>query len=101
MIPYLASLRHANGPLRPLTPGNIALSGSRTSSKARSHWMEERIENLPVMSLEVKPGDPVGTRKPRTGLSCSSRSEERRVGKECRSRWSPYHYKEQLYLGLI
>ena len=21
----------------------------------------------------------------------SSRSEERRVGKECRSRWSPYH----------
>src|SRR2546425_1413174 len=29
------------------------------------------------------------------GLLCSahdcSRSEERRVGKECRSRWSPYH----------
>ena len=26
-------------------------------------------------------------------LSCtiSGRSEERRVGKECRSRWSPYH----------
>src|SRR5690554_7985545 len=23
------------------------------------------------------------------------RSEERRVGKECRSRWSPYHYKEE------
>ena len=23
--------------------------------------------------------------------SCKSRSEERRVGKECRSRWSPYH----------
>src|SRR3712207_9578082 len=32
-----------------------------------------------------------------TGCDCSSteveehRSEERRVGKECRSRWSPYH----------
>ena len=27
-----------------------------------------------------------------TGLSGSGkRSEERRVGKECRSRWSPYH----------
>ena len=27
------------------------------------------------------------------GIVClsSSRSEERRVGKECRSRWSPYH----------
>ena len=28
-----------------------------------------------------------------TGISVAfpSRSEERRVGKECRSRWSPYH----------
>ena len=24
-------------------------------------------------------------------LKMNSRSEERRVGKECRSRWSPYH----------
>src|SRR5215204_316928 len=24
-----------------------------------------------------------------------SSSEERRVGKECRSRWSPYHYKKK------
>ena len=24
-------------------------------------------------------------------LSLTDRSEERRVGKECRSRWSPYH----------
>src|SRR5947199_3783656 len=24
-----------------------------------------------------------------------ARSEERRVGKECRSRWSPYHYKKK------
>ena len=26
-----------------------------------------------------------------TLVLCRSRSEERRVGKECRSRWSPYH----------
>ena len=25
------------------------------------------------------------------GLTLYKRSEERRVGKECRSRWSPYH----------
>src|SRR5256885_11357419 len=25
------------------------------------------------------------------GIQQNSRSEERRVGKECRSRWSPYH----------
>ena len=30
------------------------------------------------------------TKTPNAG-SVSSRSEERRVGKECRSRWSPYH----------
>ena len=26
-----------------------------------------------------------------TGRLAGTRSEERRVGKECRSRWSPYH----------
>ena len=26
-----------------------------------------------------------------TGAKTFNRSEERRVGKECRSRWSPYH----------
>ena len=28
---------------------------------------------------------------PAVGMLSISRSEERRVGKECRSRWSPYH----------
>src|SRR2546428_8238798 len=27
----------------------------------------------------------------RNCVDCFGRSEERRVGKECRSRWSPYH----------
>src|SRR2546427_1426250 len=31
------------------------------------------------------------TAAPPYGWSEASRSEERRVGKECRSRWSPYH----------
>src|SRR3712207_8321598 len=29
------------------------------------------------------------------GVVLVERSEERRVGKECRSRWSPYHYKKK------
>src|SRR2546430_12691738 len=29
------------------------------------------------------------------GRDESARSEERRVGKECRSRWSPYHLKKK------
>src|SRR5699024_11906146 len=28
-------------------------------------------------------------------IAQSHRSEERRVGKECRSRWSPYHYRKK------
>src|SRR3712207_9510925 len=30
-----------------------------------------------------------------TVVTGASRSEERRVGKECRSRWSPYHLKKK------
>ena len=39
--------------------------------------------------LNIDPKDP---KKPdRDRFVLSKRSEERRVGKECRSRWSPYH----------
>src|SRR2546429_7193566 len=35
---------------------------------------------------------PITYRNPRDSQACQRlRSEERRVGKECRSRWSPYH----------
>src|SRR5476649_1577108 len=33
---------------------------------------------------------------PASPIGICLRSEERRVGKECRSRWSPYHYKKKL-----
>src|SRR2546430_4426782 len=33
----------------------------------------------------------VGTKLSCDTQVCGARSEERRVGKECRSRWSPYH----------
>src|SRR2546427_11024140 len=43
--------------------------------------------------LSLKPIQPQFNRlNPLSGLTnLFSRSEERRVGKECRSRWSPYH----------
>src|SRR2546429_8919809 len=34
---------------------------------------------------------PCGAREQPSSGRLRSRSEERRVGKECRSRWSPYH----------
>ena len=53
---------------------------------------------IPFGKLTIIQGDP-GEGKTtfalRLAAACSSgkalRSEERRVGKECRSRWSPYH----------
>src|SRR6266852_7283335 len=36
-----------------------------------------------------------GRAAPRCGPGELARSEERRVGKECRSRWSPHHYKKK------
>src|SRR3712207_4425637 len=55
---------------------------------------------LPMNSLELGPTvrrndstGPVRTvpKAPLVSRRQSARSEERRVGKECRSRWSPYH----------
>src|SRR5690606_40742124 len=50
------------------------------SSDLRSH-------HLPAVSVPVGSGD--GRQRLKDSDRC--RSEERRVGKECRSRWSAYH----------
>ena len=41
---------------------------------------------LMAVTTQVASADEVATQMPTV-----TRSEERRVGKECRSRWSPYH----------
>ena len=41
-------------------------------------YVKRQIESMYMQRIEAE-------------LSMGSRSEERRVGKECRSRWSPYH----------
>ena len=40
---------------------------------------------LKILSGEIEPS------KGDVTITSGQRSEERRVGKECRSRWSPYH----------
>ena len=59
------------------------------------------ITNYPVPQVQPSPGyqnamvNPapviVVQQKPIGCTHDATRSEERRVGKECRSRWSPYH----------
>ena len=48
---------------------------------------EERDRFVDHCTMEAVEGDPSGLYTD----SARNRSEERRVGKECRSRWSPYH----------
>src|SRR3712207_9329468 len=71
----------------------------RLQQKGAIHFDEAAIVNLTA----VVPGGPQGKRTSAVGshldlaptllefAGLSQRSEERRVGKECRSRWSPYH----------
>src|SRR3989441_6106768 len=55
-----------------------ALFGSAVAVVANSQWTREQAQKV-LRELGLDP------------LAETVRSEERRVGKECRSRWSPYH----------
>ena len=54
-------------------------------------FIKVRIDNLNELSklIPLKLNNDVKINK--NNLRQQTRSEERRVGKECRSRWSPYH----------
>src|SRR5215208_3250604 len=72
-------------------------------SSRRRHTRWPRDWSSDVCSSDLPAPTTEGERAPRaegdvrisvvTHGQASSRSEERRVGKECRSRWSPYHQK--------
>src|SRR6476660_10295667 len=68
---------------------------------------EDGIRDIGVTGVQTC-ALPISTSAPRSPSSAASRrrtwstagvsrsrSEERRVGKECRSRWSPYHQKKK------
>ena len=67
--------------------------GPRTLERLRyGAWLYRESGGVPILVTggEIYPeGAPVGRVMARTLED--ERSEERRVGKECRSRWSPYH----------
>src|SRR2546430_5764620 len=54
---------------------------SRRRQGSRQGWAHERAGG----------GGQATSRGPGADRAAAGRSEERRVGKECRSRWSPYH----------
>jgi len=71
--------------------------GSGAEPKAQRHWTTvpqvlEQAERLRQQGNLARAQDlcrQVVAAQPRNAEAL--RSEERRVGKECRSRWSPYH----------
>src|SRR2546422_11248137 len=71
------------------TPENLKREGSQ--GEARRDWSEylreayerARLTDAQTAAIRWLAAQPNGPAK--------VRSEERRVGKECRSRWSPYH----------
>src|SRR2546426_9035592 len=74
------ALRHRNFRLFVVGQG-ISLVG---------YWMQSVAQGWLVYRLEGRPLD-LGKVAFAGYLPILCRSEERRVGKECRSRWSPYH----------
>ena len=60
--------------------------------RQRRHRDVEQPAQLSVVAfLFMQDFNDLRARRVSKGLKQLARSEERRVGKECRSRWSPYH----------
>ena len=68
--------------VRVLTMSRNVLKSSAVTWSFHETLISNNLETWFLQQLEKPP--PEETRNP-------LRSEERRVGKECRSRWSPYH----------
>ena len=58
-------------------------------------WDNEKKKVKTAVAVAYEPGDKapkiLASGRGEVAEKIIARSEERRVGKECRSRWSPYH----------
>src|SRR2546422_6406731 len=70
-------------------PIYAATSSKRRRDRHRSD-VSQRLD-CPKQPQLVVSIQAVAARNGQAGRARDERSEERRVGKECRSRWSPYH----------
>src|SRR2546429_8060698 len=68
------------------TAGNVVVFRSYVSCPSSTTFL-----SMPFAVPLRKRSNHFTARLVQIGASGDSRSEERRVGEECRSRWSPYH----------
>src|SRR5258708_14281816 len=68
-----------------------AWSGCKRETPAGRDFAAAHQERGRQVVAEYLKRDAAPYRMNRVRMTITSRSEERRVGKECRSRWSPYH----------
>ena len=57
----------------------------------RELWDNTKCTNIQTIGVPEEEEKKKGSEKIFEEIIVENRSEERRVGKECRSRWSPYH----------
>src|SRR5258706_8157181 len=74
----------------PISSADSAWQSNRPWTPAASKWLICQVLARTASALVPRTGSVVNTGGVRWPLRVG-RSEERRVGKECRSRWSPYH----------
>ena len=82
-----------------MKPNSTGIAARMMLSIDRARISEALLNNRQLQSTPLQVRYPQGVRdalgimSEQLSLSVSdlTRSEERRVGKECRSRWSPYH----------
>src|SRR2546430_16149661 len=70
--------------------GGEVVGEAQRSVDAMAMVMRARPD-VAIFAVGLPDGDGVATAAAVTTATSCPRSEERRVGKECRSRWSPYH----------
>ena len=68
----------------------LVLTAEGQSEPDRATNIQAEVDGQ-VVSVAAKRGDLVIAGQEIGRIDAATRSEERRVGKECRSRWSPYH----------
>src|SRR4030066_1976710 len=68
---------------------DVAVTGVQTCALPICGYVGDRLHTLRVRCSGA------------TAVGAANRSEERRVGKECRSRWAPYHSKKTMKNSIV